>query len=187
MRKFASGFGRRALWVVVVAAFAALATAAWGAGSNSSPVTTVSSVNAWDAAQAEVLSDQLVDVDEMQATLDRVVQCVREAGYEAELVGFIPGISWHLRTSGETTEEADRADSALADCRAVHADAVMDAYWSQNALTGADLEQFDELVRSCLEGAGVTARAGKSLAPAIDPRSAEQLTECQVEAMATVR
>lgn len=123
----------------------------------------------------------------MLAMLERVVECVADEGYEAELVDFIPGIRWHLRTTGETTDQADRADAALEGCQDTHAEAVMDAYWAQRALTAEEQAQFDTSVQKCLEDAGVTASDGRSSAAAIEPVFGAQFTMCQTEAMSAVR
>lgn len=81
-----------------------------------------------DAKQAQLLADGVISDAEMRQTLERLVKCVADRGYEAELVQFSPGEGWRLQTRGETQEVADAAEGALTACQNAGAAAVMDKY-----------------------------------------------------------
>ncbi len=82
------------------------------ASSNAAAATTVVHSSSLSADQEGVLSDGHVSDAEMRETLDRVVQCVGEAGHQAELTKFTPGLGWTMDIVAETSEEAEQASAA---------------------------------------------------------------------------
>ncbi|HDH26004.1 MAG TPA: hypothetical protein ENH00_07420 [Actinobacteria bacterium] len=119
---------------------------------------------------------------EMREALTQIVECVAEAGYEAEVADFVPGLSWHIDIAAETEADATRASAALDECTARVA-GVVDAYVEQNRLAPAEQVAFEDRVRECLEEQGVQLAEGRSLAASVPVSAGEQFSKCQAEAL----
>ena len=153
-----------------------------GAGDGAVTVTTVQPGNA-PGGDDRVPVGRVGDA-EMREALTQLADCISEAGYEAELVDFVPGLSWAIDIVAETEADAARASAALDECSA-HVASVVDAYLEQNRLAPAEQGAFEMLVRECLEEQGVQLNEdeGRSLTVRVPLSAAEQFTKCQAEAL----
>lgn len=158
------------------------------ASSDSLTVTTVVVNSPMTAYQEGVLADGHVSDTEMQETIDRVVQCVGEAGYQADRVDFNPGLGWSMDIVAETGTGGERSSAAVDECTNAQAE-VMDQYWFQSRLTPAEQEKFEDLIRECLAANGVELNEsqGRSLAASVPVLDGDQFAQCQIEARAQVR
>lgn len=182
---------RGALTVAVVVAVIALGLlvavgSRVSAGDGAVTVTTVQPGNA-PSGDDRVPAGHVSDA-EMRESLTQLAECVREAGYEAEVVDFVPGLSWRIDIAAETEADAARASAALDECSA-HVAGVVDAYLEQNRLAPTEQVAFETLVRECLEEQGVQLDEdeGKSLAARVSVSAGEQFTKCQAEALERFR
>jgi len=173
--------------VVVAVATAALMVVIGLRVSASSDAVTVTTVPTSISDGGDV-PGVLVSDAEMRQALKGVVACVTEAGYEAELVDFVPGLSWHFDVIAATEAEAELANAVVEECSARFA-GVLDAYVEQSRLDPVDQAAFEALVRECLDAKGVQldANEAKSLVARVPVGAGEQFNECQADAYDRVR
>ena len=187
-RRRALGIGMTAAVATAIAFPLALTMAGASASDDLVTVTTAVAGDSPRVDQSEILSDGHVTDAEMRETLDRVAQCVGEAGYQVDLIELLPGLGWDIGISLETDADAERASAVLNACSSVHAEA-MDQYESQSRLTPAEQQQFDALVRECLVANGVELDEipGAKHAVSVPLLYGNQLSECQEHAIERVR
>lgn len=177
-----------------VAATTAVAVFAMSGGlalANGDPVSTVTTVvvdNSASAHQEGVLSDGSVSDAEMQETIDAVVQCIGQAGYQVDRVDFYPGLTWGVDIVTESKIENERARAVVDECTNAEAP-ITDAYWSQNILTPDEQKKLEGMTRECLatQGVELNESQGRPLAATVPALDWELFAQCHAEARAQVR
>lgn len=179
--------GPLALVAVAIATMALIAAIGLRVSASDDAVTVTTAQPASVSGGGDVPVGFVSDV-EMREALDGVVACVAEAGYEAKLVDFAPGLSWRIDVVAATEAEAELANAAVEECSARFA-GVLDAYAEQSRLGPVDQATFETLVRDCLDANGVQLDENetKSLAARVPLSDGEQFTKCQADALERVR
>ncbi len=136
-----------------------------------------------DVEPAAALAIGRVTDEQMRSTLHDVAACASEAGFETELVEFVPGLRWHLETdlgSNEDHDLAERASAALEACNASVA-ATVDAYVAQNQLSSTEQVAFEDRIRACMAQRGVVVAPEQAPALANGVNAGPAFHDCQAE------
>lgn len=118
-------------------------------GDRSPSMTTRPSVDP-DPLAEEILSDGSVTDAEMERALLAVVECVRAAGFNAELVDFRPRIGWSLQVSSPDLDMVELADDQQDLCSARFVDSISDPYFAEHGLSEAERTARNGILLSCL-------------------------------------
>lgn len=137
--------------------------------------------------QVDALSDGHISDTEMEAALERMAECVENAGFETEPVVFTPPFGWHLEIAAETASKADMASETMDECLKTQAAAVEEAYRVQHRLNADELDRFESLIRACLTDNGVELMPGRSLASSVPMSAADQFDQCKAIAYEQIR
>lgn len=136
-----------------------------------------------DIDPAAVAAMGRVTDEQMRATLLDVAACASAAGFETELVEFVPGLRWHFETDLGLKEDHDlagRASEALDACAASVA-VTVDAYVAQNRLSPVERAAFDSRIRACMAERGVAVAPEQSPALAGGANAGTAFHDCQAE------
>ncbi|GIU91621.1 MAG: hypothetical protein KatS3mg011_0527 [Acidimicrobiia bacterium] len=135
--------------------------------------------------EASVLQDGEVTHEEMKQRLLAVVECVREAGFAAELTEFIPYLGWTISTSGPDEASADMAEMQRAACFDRLAARSADTYMASHRFTSEQRKQFELTVGNCLTDRGIDTRKARDVA-SLTAEEADVYNECAFQAIGTL-
>lgn len=131
-----------------------------------------------DELQGEILLDGSVTHEEMEHALLAVVDCVRDAGYNAELRYFRPRVGWGLGVWSQDPDEVERADERHDYCSARLVDELSDIYFDQHGLNQVERAARDEMLVDCLTDRG-NDTAGLTLDEALQRSDLDGREECE--------
>ncbi len=107
-----------------------------------------------DPLQDEILADGVVTPAEMERALLAVVECVRDAGFSAELIEFDPAGSWGLEVSGGTEAGTDQAEARWQYCSVSLTSEVETVFMRDHVPSEADRAQQEAAVVACVRALG---------------------------------
>lgn len=124
------------------------------------------------AEQRQALHDGRVTDSEMAAAFDAYVACIRDAGYSARVVDFVPRLGATIEWESERADE-EHASQATAECRARTVVEVENLYDEQRGLTPEQRADFHKRLTEC-----VSKESGEDTANALLMASPDVVSSC---------